>query len=309
MAVAYQSHTVATGSDDTTIIKPASLADGDFMIAMLGQGNNVSAGYTRTDWTALHSIDYGSGFLTILAKIADSTDAAASDFLFSTVNSSADTSLGALFRISGASFTSPAININSDTDTEDTDTTPTYTPGIAVRGASSLLMMGAFATGDATNTTSAYAIATDDPTWTERVDFDEAGSADSSLAIATATRTETTDTGTFGLTFAGTPTTTIGFILSIQESGAGVTVSPAVIDLTASIQAPAITGGAIVSPAVITVTASVQAPTVTAGTGKWSNKGKTGTATIANTSKTGTATVANTSKTDTSPVITNVSKT
>lgn len=291
MAIVYESIASAAfasfdgAAKTVTITKPSGLAAGDTMLGVVGwNGLSTSDVDTPSGWTLVTGAGADSGTTTvayrlqIYAKVANSSDAAASNFSFNCnggANGAANQSGGGfLFRFSGSYV--PTI-FDSDTGT---GTSITYTGGVTPTVADNILVMAAFGhTVD--SSVSSYAIVTNNPTWTERGDIN---GTTATLAVATGPRAEITATGDYSLTFANSSTTAASLIC--LQSQQNVTASPSVIAVTASIQAPSITGGANVTPSVITASASIQTPTISTAAPDWLN----------------------TDKSHTSPTITNISK-
>ncbi|HEX9979635.1 MAG TPA: T9SS type A sorting domain-containing protein [Flavobacterium sp.] len=124
-----------TGTTSLVITKPAGLAVGDLMIANISQSNNNSSGMgnaTRTGWTTGASGVYGSSgtnrwHATVLYKLADATDVAATSFTFAT-NAASDDSAGSLIAFSGVNGASPLdVAITMATGSSATITAPTLT--------------------------------------------------------------------------------------------------------------------------------------------------------------------------------------
>ena len=278
MAVAFRS--VATtniadrdgGAWSVTITKPTGLTAGDYMVAIIGTSTNASS-QAVSGWTLLGEQQNGVDTrIIVYGKVADSADASASDFTFAVHSGnggSEDGMGGCLIAVSGTSPVTSSVFIDFGTGNAGATT---YSGGITPSLAS-LLIMGAWGQGSASTTVDSYAIATDNPTWTERMDDTEAlGTSDYTLAVATAPRTETTATGDFSLTFSNSMNSA-GVLLAVLEMQ-NASVSPAVVSLVGTIQAPAVSGGATVSPAVVTMSASVIDPTVTTPANKWTNPDK-----------------------------------
>lgn len=287
-SIAIQSTLTNDGTDQITVDRPASTASGDLLVAILVQSRNDSTNlnspFTSSGWEAVTNRAHNDGstdyvHLTVLAKVAGGSEPA--NYTFdSGVNASA---LGAIIRWTGDAFVGAA-NVQATTDIETTDTTPTYTPGLTPMLASQGFLMGVLAFGDGTNTVSDYSIATSNPSWTERMDQDEAGSFDAVLAFATAIRAEATATGDYSLAFTGTPTGSIGFLLSIHENiNAEVTATP--VSLTLSPQAPTATGTASVAVGAVSLTASVPTPSASGAAPKWENIDKSSSGSINNVDK------------------------
>ena len=140
MAVAYQSHQTAThntAGTPLTITKPTSLAVGDLMIAFLYGGRNIGNWTTLAGWTligACTTTDGTDANLTVQAKIADSSDVAASNFTF-TPNGAHGEKFGILTRITGSFGPGIAALITSDFDNSVINT---GTGGVTPRGLNSL---------------------------------------------------------------------------------------------------------------------------------------------------------------------------
>lgn len=265
MAVAYGTSNSATmagtgGADALTITKPTSLATGDMMIAVCGVHGKASSGFAPpAGWTILFTADDASNYGAIAFwKIATSGDVAASNFAFTITTTSGDGLVGWIARITGSSFGGTGnFTSASDINTSAT-TTHTFTPGITPVSNGALYLMGSYARG--LGTESGYAIANNNPSWTERVDIQINTTRDSTLSLATATATSGSASGDYNVTLS-TSLEAIGFLISIQES-TNLTVSPAVVSATFTVQAPTVAGGANVSPTVVSATFTVQAPTV-----------------------------------------------
>jgi hypothetical protein len=105
MAATYQSITsdFVTGSGDSDVApaKPSGLAAGDVLVAVFGTGDSRTP-TTPTGWTQVATASDGSSRITVLAKVADSTDAAAASFTFA-VGSFSDCGC-LLFRLTGATI-------------------------------------------------------------------------------------------------------------------------------------------------------------------------------------------------------------
>lgn len=275
MATAYGSIATATqnsgtGTPSLTITKPASLAAGDLMIAILGIHGSATH-YTASGWTEVLFKSYGtpSAAVTVLAKVASSGDAAASDFTFSISGVDNIAKIGHIVRVTGNSFVGTE-NIQHDEDGSDFTTSHVYSGGVTPPLTSSLLIMGVIMP-DLVNFSS-YAIANNNPTWTERADSEINSTQDMTLAVATAPFAVQSATGNYSLTSSGSGDTA-AFLLCVTET-TDVTPAPAVIEGTLNIVAPSVAAAANVAPSVITGAFSVEAPTVTLTPTKWSNPDK-----------------------------------
>lgn len=190
MAIVVES--VATGG--SPISKPTGLAVGDLLVAALSNDTHVAATVTvPLGWTSLQSgNDYNPH--GILAKVADSSDVAASTFTFQDSNAAA--LYGVLYRLSGA--VDPAVlsfpyftnrtNGASGAHGISPGITPLYNP--------SLIILGHNVYTTSSGTFSAHQCTTT-PTFTERYDTDIGSSL---MAVADAPLTTTSEITSAGAT-------------------------------------------------------------------------------------------------------------
>lgn len=276
MAVAFGSIASATNgaAGSITITKPASLNVGDLMVASI---SHVSAFnfYTASGWTAVNTADGSNDTVSILLRIADLGDTAASDFTFTQGGGGTSASIGYIIRLTGSFLGStPAAHFEWSGVDRRTEQNITFLGGVTQpRGTNSLLILSVSTRHTDVVTASGYAVTNNNPSWTERVDTGNS-TTDYYMHAATATYASDSDTGDFLVNLSVDPSdVTSGVLMSIQET-TNVTVTPAVVTMAASVQAPSVVGHANVSPAVVTITASVQSPTVTNPDPDWSNLDK-----------------------------------
>lgn len=202
MAVVVESKTdpIYTTNNTVVVTKPTGLSVGDLMLAqwIIGYGNtrNVPTGWTEVFTSRVDNFEQ-----TFLYKIADSSDVNASDFSFTKnqISGAASQSVGIL-RISGFSYSQP-ISVYDFEDTKN-NSNPTYSTISITPFADSMLIIGIV--GDTSvSVTSDYAIATDNPTWTEAWDVVDNTGTERSIALAYANRTQNTATGAVSITYAG----------------------------------------------------------------------------------------------------------
>lgn len=223
MAVAFQSVSVAGFSTITSpaaiqvvITKPSGLAVGDLMIAQLVD-DVVPASWSLTGWTQLRQ-DANSTFVrsTILYKIATSGDVAASNFTFAAPNTGNCVVGGAMLRIDGQSSLANPI-WTSAFATVTNSANPSFANTITPTTGDSLLILIATAR-QSTNAIAGYAIATNNPTWTERWDFNTSSVDTYSTSLATALRTQATATGNSSVTGGAATADWVGQILAIAPN-------------------------------------------------------------------------------------------
>ena len=281
MAIAVQA-TSTTGfanRDPISITKPTGTVDGDFLLAFIAWEGAATIDSVPAGWTELQSVDEpGGDSLSIYWKQASSEGAS-----WSWGFTASQECFGGALRIDGQVPTDP-----TDVDNEATVTdgnSPSWANTITPTYADSLIVMAIIANQHSSEGVSAYAIATDNPTWTEQFEIYE-GSIQFSLAVATAVRSAKTATGNSSATLAGTAGVDSACILFSITAITSVTVSPAVVDLTATIIEPAVTAGATVTIASpVDLTSSIQAPTITTADSKITSQDKSTASTIVNQDK------------------------
>lgn len=206
----YQSVQSATVDNSGTLVitKPASLAVGDLMLAGVWadrDGGSSASITTPSGWTVQESVNpggTGNALLGVYTKIADSGDVAASNFTFEGTGSTGQMHLiGHILRftdfggIAGEASGSTGSTITSYSFSG-------FTPN-PERTNTTYVIFSAQSDAGSPATTTTYAIATSNPTWTERAEGTVNGSTrGSSLGVATATRDEVTATGNVTLTFS-----------------------------------------------------------------------------------------------------------
>ncbi len=268
----------------------STLAVGQMMIVVVGsyRGQTSVDGWTPpAGWASLNTNDDGTDrAFEIFWKIAAAGDISSPTFSFSADfagTPAVGVMAGFCMSLSSTSTFSGAGNITATSDEIAASATPSYTPGITPESADALYILGTWLQ-DSMATVSAYAIASNNPTWTERADVNFDGTnRNVTIAVATATATSASASGNYSLTLSGSATS-VGFLLSVGQDP-DVTVSVQPLSLSASIQAPAPAGATDVAPAVVTLTSSVNGPAVATAASKWSNADKSAPGAITNQDK------------------------
>lgn len=282
MAIAVQTVSTATFATNATFTgsRPTGTQDGDLLVAIIANEGGQTVSSVPSGWVLVEETSELNGdFVRIYWKEA-SSEPASWNWTFSATTEH----FGGVLRIDGQVATNP-VDVDAEASV-DKDETPSYSSGITPTYENSLLIMAIIANSQTTSGASGYAIATDNPTWTEQIELYEV-TIGMGLYVATAVRPENTATGNASATLAGTSAVDSACILASFIAINNVTINPSVIDITIPPQAPTVAADGNVTVSVIDIASSVQAPTVSVGTNKWSN----------------------TSKTDTNPVITNTLKT
>lgn len=217
MAIAYQSKNSngTTSGTTITVTKPTSTASGDLLIAHLVV-QDATASWTGLDgFTSINEVQ-GSGMASrICYKVADGTES--DPFTFTTnANGSGDSKLAVVARITGARRNTSFV-ISANSGQANSSSTTVTTTALTPVEASSMLMF--FASNGDTRTTSGYAIATSNPSWTE---IEESSQGTLAFASAYALRPEITSTGSATATLSSA-TANIGQMIVISEMPTGTT--------------------------------------------------------------------------------------
>lgn len=280
MAIAYASHSFTTPAtavnDELVITKPTGLAVGDMMIAHLFSKTTSNA-WTATGWTLITSSNTADH--VAYYKVATSDDTSATNFTFTRTGS--ELVGGAIIRLTGASTT---FYYDADVDNDNTASgSPVTFSGGVTPAANSLLLFltGSHGTGGATITTSSYAIATSNPTWTELYDGGTTADNDMWVSAAYAIRPEATATGNYTVTLGSVGGFTNGLLIAVAPV-LDASATATVVTVTATVQTPTPTVSQ--APSVVTLTVTVNTPTGTVPTPDFTNTSKNS-ATWTNSSK------------------------
>lgn len=228
MAVTYESISSGSIQDAALVLtKPTGLAVGDLLLAGIyfsdnngstaDSGINTPAGWTLQEATTTTQPPEWER-LSVFLKIADSADVAASAFTFTRAGTDISYHLmGHLLRISDYGIVAGETSTSAASNSATTITATTFTPTRADTLFVAFLGNSCRA-GDIQNTS--VALATDNPTWTERNEqnVNDTGT-DSNFAVYTASRSQTTATGTITGTMGSATAKSVNFIiLSLSES-------------------------------------------------------------------------------------------
>ena len=188
-------------TDTVTLDKPSGTIDGELLIAFVsGTGGTLSATLNTvpSGWTLING-DSGDGRnLYAYYKIA-SSEPSSWNWVWSTSLNLA----GSVLRISDFSSASPidTSSVSSHTGSPSLVFTNAITPS----SGDGLLLFGLCANNTSNVGATGYAIATNNPSWTERADI--ANGTSQVFALASAQRPQTTSTGNASATVSGGGTT------------------------------------------------------------------------------------------------------
>lgn len=266
MAIAIQTTSIGeTNGASLVITKPTGVVDGDLMIAVVGAIGAVTS--APSGWTLVTS-ETTTNKLYIYRKAASSEG---TDYTWGFDNDGAD---GVIMRIDGHNSASP-IGTTGTFNSQTNNANPTFTTGITPSVGDSLILMLGVYDGGGGGSVATFSIVTSNPSWTARINTQMADGK--GLFCASAVRPQATATGNFSVTSdLSASTDWFGALISLPPNP-DVTVSPSVITASTSLFSPTVTGTALVTPAVVTVTANIQAPTPSTPTPDWSNQSKSST--------------------------------
>jgi hypothetical protein len=218
MAIAVASIGTVTTTDtgtDVALAAPSGVQIGDLLIAHLQTENTITSvpsGFNTGPATSIA----GNLFGALWYKIADSGDAAASTFTFTSVGSGAKG--GSMWRITGFNSSSPINTSDTSNDTSATITCGSVTPSVA--DCLFILFVGMRSDG-AARTVSGYNMAIDNPAmWSEGYDAQWNSNA-RQISAAYALRPQTSNTGACTATGTGSDPNT-GIVIAIAP-GTGPT--------------------------------------------------------------------------------------
>ena len=194
--------TTATSTNTTlTINKPTGLVVNDLMIVNLAQGNNNSNAPTSSGWTSIDGRSLAGGtkrYGAVLYKIADATDVAASNFVF-TMGSGTDSASGAIIAFSGVDVTNPFDAASGIISVQGNQTAVVATTTTTVTANSAIIMLG-----QAVGSTPSWSgwTTTSPGTLTELFDVSQGSNTQTTVGGAWALKAATGATGTGGATLS-----------------------------------------------------------------------------------------------------------
>ena len=272
MAIAVQStaNTTWTNAASLTITKPTGLAEGDLLVACLiaeSEDWTVPSG-----WTEYVDLD-NNWYLSLMYKVADSSDVAASNFTFTPASS--DDVCGALLRVDGYAPTA----LFSDAETEvDANSATQYNWGVTIDPITDgelIIVIGAASQTNGANSVSSPAINGTNPTWTEVLDtyFDEGGGDGANGYVAYAIQTTQAQITSFTATLAAAQASTDGYgIIATLSPQTNATVNLTPLQTTSA--HPNISGGATHDLTLLTTTTAMPNVTTSTQTKRWTGEDK-----------------------------------
>lgn len=232
MAIAVRNIATATagnaGNPGTiTISKPTGTVDGDLMYAFF-QSSTTDSGTisTLSGWTLVDS-DTTAGAASYLFRKTASSEGSSYGWSYGALGGFS--LRGTIISVYDSDGNNPTQDVytktadaSADTTADNTGVTPTFSPGS--------LLIAFIGIGQTATSLSGYAVADNDPTWTEAEDEQTSfGGAVTTMAIAHATRNLITATGAFSATIADAATTAV-YLVSVQPSGVSATAGFAIAE-------------------------------------------------------------------------------
>lgn len=233
-ATVQSSASVTWGASPRTITKPSGLSTGDLLLGIFrtddDNTNNVDV---PTGWTS-YGTNTNSGSNRVMYKVAEASDASATDFSFT---SSAASFAGVLLRIKGYR---PDDIISDDATALDTGDNDSLSVAVSLTPSyeNSLLVFGVFMEDDNNGTTTSdYTITgPTNPTWTEQADLLKTGNI-ASLAVATANIDNDTEITNLAATITGRSVR--GWLLVVPSLEPGATGTHTLLQASPTFFAPA----------------------------------------------------------------------
>jgi hypothetical protein len=196
ITVASSSKGEYDSSPPCVVTAPTGIQVGDLLVCFAGGKQNDPTFLSITDFTYLDGITTGGESLVVLYKVAVTADTTASDY--SVASSDAEVTGAVMLRITGWSTNDTLTNKATQSVSNGVFTTLDLTPTVA----NSLILFAAFEYTAAGGAIGGYAIATNNPSWTEAQEVAPAFSI-GGLGVAYAVRPEITATGDFSITDTG----------------------------------------------------------------------------------------------------------
>ena len=265
------------------VTKPSGLAAGDFLVGIICAAgfNNNNADISPPDgtWTAIYSHNLSSGLkLASYYKTASSADAAATNFNWGF----GDRTAAGMIRITGVDPASPILISNEGLASS---TTAASSSGVTpARQGLLLQLVGYVASNALAHSVSGYAVANNNPSWTEIFDSSGiTGGNQAGVAAAWANMTANANTATGNATATVTNTSdSLNMQILVLSSAAAYVASPLVLSTTL----PAASFARRIVATALHLTATIGAAVMAAVAPTFRNRTKTAAASLTNRSKT-----------------------
>lgn len=294
MALAVASTSIAStnNANNVVVTKPTGVAVGDLLlIAVPGLGGGA-ASCTGFSVAINDFADFSGGLqdlsLTLLYRIADSSDVSASNYTVDPGISVTDSGAVAMLRVTGWTSGNPLFASVGDSSSQDAASFTINPTGLSLKrpGACLLLMLNLFGSNNSpysTATFSGYSVTSGvaNPTWTEVIDttFQTSSGPTGSFALAYANTTDTSDITEFlvnGATDTGGTADTERILLCVLCEPISSTTDISHNAATPSIHAPTVSQ-VTVAPSLShnSVTPTINGiPTVATAPTQWTNQNK-----------------------------------
>lgn len=276
-----QTTTAGFAEGAITVDYPSGIAVDDLMILVLfcSSSDTIS---TPSGWTVVSNdttVFQGdvNTDIYVYRKVVTSGDVTAGSISVDVADTSGELSY-TCFRISGYNTASIVEQVDSGDDATSSSSSRSHTVSITPTTAGSLLIICAGA--DLTTAISAYS-ATGSPTFTEVSDY--ARSTSDRVSVAYAQINNTNEITNISYT-AGTISRSqvLGFIVRTQADDS---TALELITISASMQAPTVTGSAAVTLEGLTLSAGLHEPSASTPTPDWTNKDKGASGSVINKAK------------------------
>lgn len=273
MAIAYRAQSTGgrTSAGTLTLTKPTGTVDDDIMYAFFQSSSSASGTVaTLSGWTLVDSDNTAGGWSYLFRKSA-SSEGSSYDWSISASGSFIIQGILLSFYDDAAGGAveqdvyTKTVDATADTTANNTGITPTTSPGC--------MMVVFIGINGVATSLSSYAVANNNPSWTERYDTAETSGGElTTVAIATAVRDYATDTGAFTATIANSSPTAV-YLLSIRPNP-NLVLGMSVLTADSSLPSPQVNLSQTAALSVVSADADVEDPTSVNTTSDWTNQSK-----------------------------------
>ena len=278
----YNTNQLYGVNSSITVTKPTGLEAGDVLVAYIitgdGSGHTIN---TPTNWTSVYASSQSAyRRYKAMYKVADSSDASASNFSFTT--DAAVSYIGAiLVRVTGVPVGSEIRGTYGDKDI-DGNTTASFAPAITPLFENSLVLAG-FGGHDEGSNFGSYA-STPTMTWTEVTDLTyNYSTLDPTISCAWAVTANTTQITAFQAT-SGSAGTFYGTLI-VFNPVSNSTATPTMLPQPPTINPATPTVSVARSATLLQNTGTIPTPTSATSAKKWTNTPKNVVSSVTNTPK------------------------
>lgn len=286
MAIAIQATATATGSgNDVTITKPTGTAEGDLLIAVITNHDDIGTpeaatgtGFTQIAAQTANDNDCG---VTALYKVAGASEG--SSYTFTCANGNRSPA-GILFRIDGQSVNTGDIQSFTANDTGSGSTFSATGKSMTSLSGDTILIGVGVSAADSIDHTDFQVNGVTDPTWTARFTSSDANAGRSETWSADFDSTSTITGATVTRSGSGGDAGN-GIIVVMIEAATNGSATADLISNEVTLYDPTGTGSSTVTADLLSIQATTYDPTGTGGANKFTNTTKNAATNVNNQTK------------------------